>query len=215
VIDRFESSLDAYLLPFLAILTATMVARAASGSFEWIYPLRFVAAAGALFYFRSRYKSLDWTFGWMAPMVGVIVFALWIGLDRFAGTHFESGPPAGLLTLPAPARIAWLVFRTAASVTTVPIAEELAFRGFLLRRLISVDFESVSPRRGTFLAVAGSSLAFGLLHGDRWIAATVAGLLFAALQMWRGRFGDAVVAHAASNALISVWVLWGGHWSQW
>jgi exosortase E/protease (VPEID-CTERM system) len=206
---------DAYLVPFLAILAATMISRATSGSFEWTYPLRFVAAAGALLWFRRKYANLDWRCGWAAPLAGGLVFALWIALERFAGPHVESGVPASLAASPAAARITWLVFRVLAAVITVPIAEELAFRGFLLRRLISADFESVSLKRWSFLAVVGSSVAFGLLHGDRWIAGTVAGLLYAGAQKWRGRIGDAVVAHGITNALIAVWVLWGGHWSLW
>jgi exosortase E/protease (VPEID-CTERM system) len=214
-IDRAETPPDAWLAPFLAILAATMISRAASGNFEWMYPLRFVAAAGALLFFRRKYASLDWRFGWAAPVAGGLVFALWIGLDRFAGTHVESGMPASLAASPAGARDTWLAFRILACMITVPIAEELAFRGFLLRRFISADFESVSLQRWTFLAVVGSSVAFGLLHGNRWIAGTVAGLLYAAVQKWRGRIGDAVVAHGVTNALIAVWVLWGGHWSFW
>ena len=57
----------------MAILAATMISRAASGSFEWMYPLRFAAAAGALLLFRRKYASLDWTFGWAAPAVGALV----------------------------------------------------------------------------------------------------------------------------------------------
>jgi membrane protease YdiL (CAAX protease family) len=53
------------------------------------------------------------------------------------------------------------------------------------------------------------------MHGDRWIAGTLAGFLYAGAQRWRGRIGDAVAAHSVTNALIAVWVLWGGHWSFW
>lgn len=215
VLERTENPTEAYLAPFLAILAATMISRAVSGTFEWMYPLRFVAAAAALFVFRRKYRSLDWSFGWLSPLVGGLVFALWIGLDRFGPRYAESGVPPGLSALPAAAGVAWIIVRVLAAVITVPIAEELAFRGFLLRRLISADFESASLQRWTLVAVSASSLAFGLLHGDRWIAGTVAGLLYAATQKWRGRIGDAVVAHGVTNALIAIWVLWGGHWSLW
>jgi CAAX prenyl protease-like protein len=100
-------------------------------------------------------------------------------------------------------------------VITVPIAEELAFRGFLLRRLIAADFEAVSLQRWTLLAVLVSSVAFGLMHGDRWVAGSIAGLLYAGAQRWRGRIADAVVAHGITNALVAIWVVWGGHWSFW
>jgi len=117
--------------------------------------------------------------------------------------------------LSSPERISWLVFRTAAAVITVPIAEELAFRGFLIRRLSSADFESLNPRHYTYIAVLVSSIAFGLLHGDRWLAGTVAGLIYAAAFLRRGRIGDAVVAHAITNALLAAWVLVGGNWDLW
>jgi exosortase E/protease (VPEID-CTERM system) len=210
-----ENPPAAYLVPFLAILAAGMVSRATSGSFEWMYPLRFVAGAGALLLFRRKYAGLNWRFGWAAPVIGVLVFILWIGLDRIAGIQGGSGIVTGLAALPPAARVTWLAFRVLAAVITVPIAEELAFRGFLLRRLISADFESVSFQRWTLLAVVGSSVAFGVLHGDRWIAGAMAGILYAGAQKWRGRTGDAVVAHGVTNGLISVWVLSGGHWSLW
>lgn len=205
----------AYLAPFLAILAAAMIARASSGTFEWLYPLRFVAAAGALWFFRDKYRELDWRFGAFSVLAGGVVFAMWLGLDRLAGIQPASPLAAGLASLPSSARVAWLVFRTAAAVITVPIAEELAFRGFLIRRISSADFDSLSTRRYTFAAVLVSSVAFGLLHGDRWIAGTLAGLIFAAAFLRRGRIGDAVVAHATTNALLAAWVLMGGHWSLW
>jgi len=143
------------------------------------------------------------------------VFLLWIALDRIAGAPANTGIVEGLATLSPSARFGWLTIRTVAATVTVPIAEELAFRGFLLRRLVAADFESVSFQRWTWLAVLGSSVAFGLMHGDRWLAGTVAGILYASAQKWRGSIGDAVVAHGFTNGLIAVWVLWGGHWSLW
>ena len=50
-----ETPTGAFLLPFLAILTAGTVAKAFSGSFEWLYPLRFFAAAGMLWVCRRSY----------------------------------------------------------------------------------------------------------------------------------------------------------------
>lgn len=210
-----ENPTAAYLTPFLAILAAAMVARAASGSFEWLYPLRFFAATGALWFFRPQYAKLDWSFGWIAPAVGSLVFVIWLGLDLVSGAHEDSGLASSLAKLPAFGRFAWLAFRTLAAVITVPIAEELAFRGFLLRRLISADFESVSTRTFTGLSILVSSVVFGLLHGDRWLAGAVAGMLYAGAMLWRGRIGDAVVAHGITNALIAAYVLFGGKWHLW
>ena len=205
----------AYLTPFLAILAAAMISRAASGGFEWLYPLRFVAAGAVLWFFRSTYAKLDWHFGGFSVLAGCAVFGVWLGLDSMAGAHAPNAIAVGLAALPSAARISWLVFRTAAAVITVPIAEELAFRGFLIRRISSADFESLDPRYYTYVAVLVSSVAFGLLHGDRWLAGTLAGVIYAVAFLRRGRIGDAVAAHATTNALLAVFVLVAGKWDLW
>lgn len=196
-----------YLLPFALILAAGMVSRAASDRFELLYPLRFLAAAGALLWFRRKYRELNWRVSLFAPCAGTLVFLLWLALDR--SSPGDNAIFEGLSTLSPTGQFAWIAFRVLAATVTVPLAEELAFRGFALRRFISSDFEGVSCRRYSALAVVGSSVAFGLLHGDRWIAGTLAGLLFAVAMLRKGSIGDAVVAHATANALLAVWVLQG------
>ena len=204
-----------YLMPFLMILAAAMIARSAAGGFEWLYPLRFLAAAAALWFFRRRYAGLDWSCGWIGPVAGVVVFGIWLSLDLVAGVRTESPIASGLASLTPAARVAWLAFRTLAAVVTVPIAEELAFRGFLIRRLMSPDFESLSVRSFSFVALLVSSVVFGLLHGDRWLAGSVAGLLYAGAFLRRGKIGDAVIAHATTNALLAGLVLFSHRWYLW
>ncbi|MFT4112998.1 exosortase E/protease, VPEID-CTERM system [Silvibacterium sp.] len=205
----------AYLVPFLAILAASFVSRAASGYFEWLYPLRFLAAIVALWAFRSEYRKLQWNFGWMSPLVGAAVFALWIAPEFLSSQHETSRLGSDLATLTPSARFAWIAFRCAAAVITVPIAEELAFRGYLARRLMRRNFESASLARLTPLSIVISSAIFGALHGAQWMVGIFAGVAFALLARWRGRIGDAVIAHATSNALLALWVLVRHDWSQW
>jgi CAAX prenyl protease-like protein len=132
-----------------------------------------------------------------------------------AGAHPASALAASLASLSPSERAAWLIFRTAAAVITVPIAEELAFRGFLIRRLTSADFDSLDPRHYTYFAVFVSSLAFGVLHGGRWLAGTLAGLIYAIAFLRRGRIGDAIIAHAVTNTLLAACVLFAGRWDLW
>ncbi len=205
----------AYLAPLLTILAAAMLSRAASGAVEWLYPLRFIAALIALWFFRSKYSQLNWHFGWFSVVAGVGVFAIWMGLDKLAGHPADSGIAPGLASVPQSARITWIVFRAVASIVTVPIAEELAFRGYLIRRWISAGFESLGAREYSWIAVLVSSIAFGLMHGGQWIAGTIAGLIYAFAFLRRGRIGDAVVAHATTNALLAAVVLLGGQWHLW
>jgi exosortase E/protease (VPEID-CTERM system) len=214
-VERSEPNpIAPYLLPFLAILAAGMLAGSASHGFEWLYPLRVAAAAAALWYFRDRYRSLDWRVGWPAAGLGALVFLIWIGLEPLSGSA-HTGQPLELANASSFARIAWLAVRVFGAVVTVPIAEELAFRGFLLRRLISSDFESVAWRAFAWAPFLISSIAFGLLHGDRWLAGVIAGMIYAYAMLRRGRIGEAAAAHAVTNALLAIYVLASGNWQLW
>jgi CAAX prenyl protease-like protein len=145
--------------------------------------------------------------------IGVAVFVAWLWLIPgvpVESSTAEAAPPS----LPSLALITWIFFRVAGSVITVPIAEELAFRGYLIRKLVGRDFENVPATRFTLFSFVVSSMLFGLLHTS-WIAGTVAGALFAVATYYRGRVSDAIVAHMTANALIAVAVLGFGRWDLW
>jgi exosortase E/protease (VPEID-CTERM system) len=217
--SRREVNLAAvYLVPFLAIIAASLVSQAASGGFEWLYPLRFIAALCALFVFRREYRRMDWGFGWLGPAAGLAVFAMWVALDRWMGSRgsqVAGGLGAALAHMTLAQRIGWVAVRATAAVVTVPLAEELAFRGYVARRLISATVETVDYRCLTPWSILLSSLAFGLMHGHMWLAGIVAGTVFALVARLRGRLGEAVVAHGTANLLIAILVLASGNYSLW
>src|SRR5262249_36909700 len=101
------------------------------------------------------------------------------------------------------------------SVVVAPAAEELAFRGYLTRRLIAADFRSVPPGTFTWPSFLASSALFGLTHGPNWAAGTLAGMAFALVYYRRGKLIDAVLAHAAANGLLAAYALATGDWSRW
>lgn len=210
----FENPTAAWLMPFVMILAAGMISRTLTGDFEWLYPLRFFAAVATLAFFRKTYAGFDWRIGWFGPLVGFIAFVVWIGLDRFVTSGAETMPTSLAMATPF-SRNAWLAFRVLSAVITVAVAEELAFRGFLYRRLLSADFETISMRRFSWVAILVSSVIFGALHGSQWLAGTVAGALYSFALLRRGRIGDAVAAHASTNALIAIDVLVFHHWHLW
>jgi CAAX prenyl protease-like protein len=204
-----------YLLPFLAILAAGMIGTASSSGFEWVYPLRFVAVAAVLLALRRRYTAADFRFTWFGPAIGIAVFLLWIAFDALLPHAVPDTMPSALASVSAPFRIGWIIIRVLAAVFTVPIAEELAFRGFLLRRVISADFDALPSTTYTWPALLISSAAFGLLHGHLWLPAILAGLLYAWALLRRGRIGEAIAAHATTNALLAADVLLFHHWHLW
>jgi len=109
-------------------------------------------------------------------------------------------------------RAAWIGVRALGSTLVIPVVEELAFRGFLFEWLAAPAGAGDTPAgRVPWLALVVSSLAFGTMHRSFALGA-LAGLAFGALRAWRGRLGDAVVAHAAANAVIAAVAVLGGRW---
>lgn len=203
----------ALLVPVLVLLAAIILRSTFSRGFDWAYPIGVLATSGALWRSRGFYRRLDWRWSWWSAGVGGAVFALWIGLEplaRVSGSDLETG----LAQLSGATATLWLAFRVTGSIVTVPLAEELAFRGYLIRRAVSSDFSSVRPGHFTWFSFALSSVLFGVLHG-RWLAGTLAGMGYAVALYRRGRISDAVYAHMTTNALLSMYVLWSQKWSLW
>jgi exosortase E/protease (VPEID-CTERM system) len=203
----------AFLMPLLAILAAGTVSRAMSSNFEFLYPLRFIAVLGVLVYYRRQLSALDWHFTWWGPAVGAAVFLMWI-----AAAHFLLAPasmPGKLAALSAPLRDSWIGVRVMAAVFTVPLAEELAYRGYLMRRLTHREFTSVPFRSVRWPALAISAVVFGVAHGALWLPGIAAGVAFGWLLMHTGRIGESVVAHALANGLIAASVLAANQWQLW
>lgn len=201
----------ALLLPLLVLMGAVMLTSALSHGFDWLYPLRPLATGAVLWRYRHVYRQWDWSWSWPGIAIGVAVFAVWLWLEPNSD---GSALGSALEALPRWQRDGWLAFRVVGSVIVVPLAEELAFRGYLLRRLVAADFEQVPPGRFTWLSFLGSSLLFGLVHG-RWLAGTLAGMAYAGAVYRRGKLADAVVAHLTTNGLIALTALIGEKWALW
>jgi exosortase E/protease (VPEID-CTERM system) len=204
----------AYVTPFLLVIASAMVSGLATrDGFDRFYALRVLAAGAALWAFRRQYAPWRWSWSSAAVGAGIAVAVPWILLTPASGTAPDA-TAAALVTMAPGWAALWIVCRLLGAVVTVPLAEELAFRGYLARRLIARDFERVPLERLSWLAVLGSALAFGMLH-HRIVAGTLAGIVYGAVARRRGSLADAVVAHATTNALLAVWVLCTGNWSLW
>jgi len=203
----------AYLLPFLAVLAAGMISRAASSGFETGYALRLAAAAAALVCCWRPLARLDWRFSGRGIAVGAVIFALWLAASRLLLS--PQGMPAPLAAMPAGARALWIASRAMGGILVVPLVEELAYRGYLLRRLVAEDFEAVPFGAVGWVPLLVTAVAFGVLHGRLWLPGIAAGLAYGLVLIRTGRMGEAVAAHLTTNLLIAVWVLLAGQWQLW
>jgi exosortase E/protease (VPEID-CTERM system) len=202
-----------YLAPFLLVLAAGMISRASSGHFETWYALRLLAGGAALVIYWPRLRGLDWRFSWRGAAAGVAVFALWLWASRLLLPR--QAMPAGLAAMSASGRALWIAGRIATALVVVPLAEELAYRGYFLRRLVAADFEGVPFASVGWIPVLVTAIAYGILNGPLWGAGVVAGIVFALLLTRTRRMGEPVAAHVIANALVCAAVLLGHQWQLW
>jgi exosortase E/protease (VPEID-CTERM system) len=201
----------ACLLPLVVLLAVALVSGAFVADFDWFYPLRVIAVLLALKLCWPYLKLLPYKMRWQAPVVGVAVAVLWVLMlgenveanDVWQSTFDQIEPHWVWI---------WLAFRFFGASITVPIAEELVFRGYLLARLSKIDLDVRGKVPLVWTAVVITSLAFGLLHGA-WIAGTIAGFAYAWVRIRSEHIGDAIAAHAITNALLCVYALTSQNWS--
>lgn len=200
----------------------------------WLRPWRFYAA-------RPRLGARGMGLGIVA---GVLVAVLWIlpespWLFRHAPwavelynrwfilppggypDYFRPGLfpelPAGHPSLAyAPASAGWglAIAKLLGSAFVISVAEEYFFRGFLYRWLRNARFLSL-PVGGYDAATFWLVVAvFGLEH-DRWLLGMVAGAVYGWLVLRTGRILPAAIAHALTNLLLGLHVLFSNQYGFW
>jgi hypothetical protein len=109
----------------------------------------------------------------------------------------------------------FVLLRVAASVGLVPVVEELFWRGWLMRWLISNDFLKVPL--GTYAPTAFWIVAalFAFEHGPYWEVGLAAGIVYNWWIVRTRNLSDCILAHAVTNGLLAVYVLAMGQWQYW
>ena len=217
--DTFNPTAS-YCVPLMALLSAAMATGMLVQGFDRLYPVRIVAAGFAVWWYRGHYR---WPSAVTATrtarvqlllspwFLGTLVFAIWIVSTSSGGAISQSAP---FQAWSPPTKILWWSFRFLSAITVVPIVEELAFRGFLQRRIMAEDFTTIEFTELRPLAIAGSALAFGGLH-QNWLGGIAAGIAYSLAASRRGDLRDAMLAHAITNGLLVAWTLGTGQWGLW
>ena len=160
----------------------------------------------------------------LSAAFGVAVFLIWVAPDVIAPAWRHSalfnnaltGHPAGSTPVDLRRDPLFLSFRIAIAVLAVPVLEELFWRGWLMRWLIDgTSFERVplgAYAPGAFWAVA---ILFAAEHGSFWDVGLLAGIAYNWWMVRTRSLWDCIVAHAATNGALAVWVVAGNHWQYW
>lgn len=185
--------------------------------------LRVALPAAALWWASRGVLDLRVRYWAGTALAGVLIFALWIAPDViFPGYRqllpFDNaivGVARSSLSEGARHSPVLLALRTLRAVTVVPVAEELFWRGWLMRWIIRRDFTRVplgAYQAASFWLVA---LLFASEHGPYWDVGLAAGVL---LNLWTIRtksLGDVILAHAIANLCLSGYVILAGKWEYW
>lgn len=219
-------------VPFVVFLVFT----AFQGDFGesgryWVYLAKTVVGAWLVWELRGVVMEMRWAFSWEAVVVGVLVFVIWVGLDPYYPGQdrlmFQLGfgedpskKPAKIWNpfefYGAGSLLGWffVVVRTAGSTLVVPALEEVFYRSFLYRYLISPEFERIALNRVHGVSLAVSCFVFAFTH-QQWLAGILCGLLYQGLVFRKNRLGDAMTAHAITNFLLAVYVVVRPAWQFW
>jgi len=206
-----ETLLLAFIVPFMALMAASIIASVFAPHDQWLYPLKVAAIAGALWWFRDVYAGFARRVSPLSLAIGAGIGVAWI-MTEPANAAAGGALREWITALPVWLALLWLACRGLGTVVLVPLAEELAFRGYLQRVLISRQFEQVSFAHLTWVSFVVTSVLFGLIH-QRWLEAAIAGACYALVAYRTGRLWDAIAAHAASNAVIFAWAVAAQRWS--
>jgi len=209
-------------LPFaiyIAFLAASPTLGPLLGDPRWLYAIQIGSVLGLLCFFARDYVELkcissirpaDWA---RSLTIGILVFVAWIHLDHPALSVGNSG---GFNPTLASGGVspALALIRLCGAAIVVPVMEELFWRSFIMRWIDRTNFLQLSPASISIKALVVSTLLFGVEH-HLWAAGIVAGLAYGWLYMRAGNLWVPITAHAVTNLLLGVWVLWTGRWEFW
>ncbi|MEQ8848393.1 CAAX prenyl protease-related protein [Botrimarina sp.] len=203
-----------------------------------IYAVKLAITAAALWLCRAAWGQWRLRVSPLAVVVGMVGVVLWIAcskvgleariVEAVGGPESPAMSLLGLLgfgaerpafnpleRIDSPAvRYGFLVVRFIGLALMVPLFEELMLRGWLMRTVVSPDLSRVPFGRVTTMAVVVGT-AFPMLYHPEKLASLVWFSLVTWLMVRTKNFWDCVTAHAVTNFLLGVWVLWQEDWALW
>lgn len=187
---------------------------------QYLYPLKVVSVASLLIGFRKQYPEIAFR-QLLIPLqvvvslgIGVAVFVVWIQMDfnlNPLGAEQGFNP---LLFDSQVERTVMIIIRLAGAVLIVPVMEELFWRSFLIRYLVDSDFSKVPIGAATWPSFIISSLLFGLEH-NLFFAGVMAGIAYNLLLYYTRSIAHCILAHALTNLLLGIYVLFTRQWHFW
>jgi uncharacterized protein len=226
-----RSPVAARVAPFLIFLALTAgQGKFGAASAYWFYFAKTFVGAWLVWEMRPLVSEMRWVFSWEAMVVGVGIFAVWVGISGEWTTQDSLWSKLGLVhSQITPKKIwnpneqfgensalAWLMIATRilGSTFIVPPLEEVFYRSFLYRYIANQNFLAVPLNRFLPWPFLATAVVFGFSHNE-WLAGILCGMAYQWLVLRKNRLGDAMTAHAITNFLLGVWIVRRGAWHFW
>jgi uncharacterized protein len=203
--------------PFLVfILLTALQGKLGPTSHFWVYTAKTMVGVFLVWLMWPIVTEMRWAWSWEAVVVGVGVFAFWVGLDPYYPKWGKIDSVWNPLAQFGDTPLAWtfIVVRILGSGLVVPPLEEVFYRSFLYRYLIKPDFENVPLGLFNPKAFLICAIIFGAAH-YQWLAGVLCAFAYQGLVIKKNRLGDAMTAHAITNILLGVYVVWKNQWQFW
>ena len=212
-----------YVLPFASFMAFLAIQNYASLPPSIDYPVRVVVLWVILFVFSRHVIDLRSSHLLASVILGVAVFVIWIGPDLLIPGYrqhwlFQNailgriGTPVAEPVLTAPVVLWTRIFR---AVVLVPIIEELFWRAWLMRWLISPRFEQIKLGAYAPMAFWITAALFASEHGPYWDVGLITGVIYNWWMVRTRSLGDCILVHAVTNACLCGYVVATKHWEYW
>jgi CAAX prenyl protease-like protein len=212
-----------YIAPFATVLAFLVLWPKAPLDPRWAWPITVLAGGAVCLVCWPRELSFV-PARWPASVaIGAAVFVLWIAPDLLFPHYRESAVFSNAIfgqvhsSLPAQAvHSSWvLAWRTARAILIVPIAEELFWRGWLLRWLINSEFQKLPLGSYSPFAFWITAALFASEHGPYWDVGLATGIVYNWWMIRSKSVASCVLMHAVTNGLLSAYVIAYDQWQFW
>jgi uncharacterized protein len=213
----------AYVLPFAVFLVFLALQKYVPLPPNLEFLVRDVLLAAVLVGFSRHVIQLRPSRPLETVILGIAVFIVWVGPDLLFPAYRQhwlfQNSILGQVAVTIPGSVLqapWVLTpRVLQAVVFVPILEELFWRGWLMRWLISPQFEKVplgAYQAGAFWITAA---LFASEHGPYWDVGLIAGIAYNWWMIRTRSLADCILAHAVTNACLCWYVVATHRWEYW
>ena len=202
---------------------------------HWIYPLQSCVVLGILIHYWKEYE-FKWSVKWgvVGAIFGVIGIGFWLLPTHVYAVSGMTEASAGWLKhLGFQSRLngfnpndfsspwAWwlvVIMRFIRAAVVVALAEEIMWRGFLMRLVNDWegDYWKQPFGRATWKSYLVVTAVFMLAHAPSdYAVAWIYGSLTYGLCVWSKNLGACVIMHAVANFLMGCYILQTGSYGLW